>query len=183
MEQGINSVVASDFKYGEKLSMGHFCVIEEGVLVGNNVTIGNHTILHKGIQIGDDSVVGSFCEIGKNVKIGRNVVVQGRIRTGDDCTIEDDVTIKYGTILTGNVLLKRKCFLGPNVITLGSTHKRVELHGTVVGERTYIGAGSKLAGAVKVGDDIVVGAMSFVNRDIYESGIYVGIPVKKIKDI
>ena len=181
MEKTMN-VIHSDFKHGESFSIGHFCVIEEDVVIGNNVQIGNHTILHKGIRIADNSVVGSFCEIGKNVKIGSNVVVQGRIRTGDNCVIEDEVIIKYGTILTGDVLLKRKCFLGPNVITLGSTHKRVELHGTVVGERTYIGAGSKIAGAIKIGDDIVVGAMSFVNRDIPESGIYVGIPAKKIKD-
>jgi len=175
------NIIADDFTHGENLKLGHFCIIEEGVKVGNNVVIGHHTILHRGITIADNSTVGSFCEIGKNVKIGKGVVVQGRIRTGDNCVLEDDVTIKYGTILTGDVLLKKKCFLGPNVITLGSTHKRVELHGTIIGERTYIGAGSKLAGATKVGDDIVVGALGFVNRDILEPGIYVGIPVKKIK--
>lgn len=175
------NVISDDFKSGANFKIGHFCVIGDGVVVGDNVTIGNHTILHSGIKIGNNSTVGSFCEIGKNVKIGEKVTVQGRIRTGDNCVIEDEVTIKYGTILTGDVLLKKKCFLGPNVITLGSTHKRVELHGTVVGERTYIGAGSKVAGATKIGDDIVVGAMGFVNKDILESGIYVGIPVKKIK--
>lgn len=175
------NVISEDFKHGENFKIGHFTIIEEGVEVGNNVSIGHHTILHKGIKIGDNSTIGSFCEIGKNVKIGNKVIVQGRIRTGDNCVMEDEVTIKYGTILTGDVLLKKKCFLGPNVITLGSTHKLVELHGTVIGERTYIGAGSKLAGATKVGDDIVVGALGFVNRDIPEAGIYVGIPVKKIK--
>lgn len=173
--------IAEDFKSGANFKIGHFTIIEEGVEVGNNVTIGHHTILHSGIKIADNSTIGSFCEIGKNVKIGNGVTIQGRIRTGDNCTIEDDVVIKYGTILTGDVLLKKKCFLGPNVITLGSTHKRVELHGTVIGERTYIGAGSKLAGATKIGDDITIGAMGFVNRNLPDPGIYVGIPVKKIK--
>jgi len=179
-DAGLN-VIADDFLHGENFKIGHFCIVEEGVRVGKNVTIGHHAILHKGIVVDDNSTIGSFCEIGKGVKVGKNVMIQGRIRTGDNCVIEDDVIIKYGTILTGDVLLKKKCFLGPNVITLGSTHKRVELHGTVIGERTYIGAGSKLTGATKVGDDIVVGALSFVNRDILESGIYVGIPIKKIK--
>lgn len=175
------NVIADDFKHGDNFQIGHFNVIEEGVVLGNNVKIGHNTIIHKGVTLGDNTVVGSFCEIGKNVKTGKNVVIQGRIRTGDNCTIEDEVTIKYGTILTGDVLLKKKCFLGPNVITLGSTHKRVELHGTIIGERTYIGAGSKIAGAIKIGDDIVVGALGFVNKDIIEPGIYAGIPIKKIK--
>jgi len=37
---------------------------------------------------------------------------------GINCVLEDDVTIKYGTILTGDVLLKKSVF-SPNVITLG----------------------------------------------------------------
>ena len=114
-------------------------------------------------------------------QIKENAIIQGRIRMGESCLIEENVTIKYGTILTSNVLLKKNCFLGPNVITLGSTHKRETIHGTIVGENTYIGAGSKIAGGVEVGDNITVGAMSFVNKNIFESGIYVGIPIKKIK--
>ncbi len=175
------NVIAENFKQGDNCKIGHFCVISEDVVIGNNVTIGHHTILHPGIHIGDNSVVGSFCELGKGIVIGKQVTIQGRIRVGNECKIEDGATIKYGTILTSNVLLKRNSFLGPNVITLGSTHKRVEVLGTEIGENTYIGAGSKIAGGILIGNDIVIGAMSFVNRNIAEKGLYVGIPIKKVK--
>jgi len=173
--------IGKGFKHGANFKIGKFCIIHDDVVVGDNVSIGNYTILHKGTQLGNGTVVGSYCEIGEGVVTQNNVVIQGRIRTGEFCTIEDNVTIKYGTILTSNVLLKKNCFLGPNVITLGSTHKRVTVHGTEIGENTYIGAGSKLGGGVKVGDNIAVGALSFINKDISESGVYVGIPLKKIK--
>ena len=74
-----------------------------------------------------------------------------------------------------------KCFLGPNVITLGSTHKRVTVHGTTIGSNTYIGAGCKIAGGIIIGDNLTVGALSYVNKNINETGVYVGVPIKKIK--
>ena len=85
------------------------------------------------------------------------------------------------TISSSDVLLKSNAFLGPNVITLGSTHQRVTVHGTIIGNFSYIGAGSKIAGGVVIGDNITTGAQSFVNKNLDEPGIYVGIPTKKIK--
>ena len=120
-------------------------------------------------------------KLDQNNNIGENSILQGRVRTASSCTIEKNVTIKYGTILTSKVLLKEGCFLGPHTITLGSTHKRITKHGTVIGKNTYIGAGSKIAADIKIGDNIVVGALGFVNRDLIEKGIYAGLPVKKIK--
>ena len=67
------------------------------------------------------------------------------------------------------------------MITLGSTHQRVTVHGTIIGSSTYIGAGSKIAGGTQIGDNIVTGALSFVNKNLSEAGIYVGEPVRKIK--
>ena len=181
MSFGTNNVVAADFKHGKNFTIGNFVIIEEGCEVGDNVTIENFTILHKDIKVGNDTLVGSYCELGPRNRIGNNCIIQGRIRTAQECVIEDEVTIKYGTILTARVLLKRKAFLGPNVITLGGTAQREVKHGTIIGERTYIGAGSKLKVAVEVGNDVIVGALTFVNQSIPESGIYVGIPVRKIK--
>jgi len=174
-------LIASNFKSGVNFKIGHFCVIEDDVEVGDNVVIGNYTILHKGVKLGNNTAVGSYCEIDKNCDIRNNVIIQGRIRMGDSCLVEDKVTIKYGTILTSNVLLKENCFLGPNVITLGSTHKRVTVHGTTIGNETYIGAGSKIAGGIIIGNNITVGALSFVNKNLDESGIYVGAPIRKIR--
>ena len=68
--------------------------------------------------LGDETKVGSYCEVEEGTVVGRNVILQGRIRTGEHCKIEDNVTIKYGTILTSNALLKKNCFMGPQVINL-----------------------------------------------------------------
>ena len=55
------------------------------------------------------------------------------------------------------------------------------MHGTIIGNNTYVGAGSKIAGGVELGNDITIGALAFVKTTILDSGIYVGTPVRKIK--
>jgi UDP-3-O-[3-hydroxymyristoyl] glucosamine N-acyltransferase len=162
-------------------NLGQYNIIDENVIIEEGASVGNFNIIQTGTIIRKGAVVGNYCEIGKNNDIGENSIVQGRVRTAGDCIIENNVTIKYGTILTSKVLLKEGCFLGPHTITLGSTHERVTKHGTIIGKNTYIGAGSKIAADIHIGDNIVVGALGFVNKDLTEVGIYAGLPVKKIK--
>ncbi|MEX6724553.1 hypothetical protein [Parapedomonas caeni] len=52
----------------------------------------------------------------------------------------------------------------------------------VLGDNVVIGAGSILVGPLDVCDNVVIGAMSLVNRSITEPGVYVGIPAVKISD-
>ena len=56
-------------------------------------------------------VVGNFCEVGKDVIVHKNSILQGRIRTADNCIIEENVTLKYGVILTSDVLIKKGLLL------------------------------------------------------------------------
>lgn len=51
-----------------------------------------------------------------------------------------------------------------------------------LGDNVVIGMGTSLLGPITICDNVIIGAMSLVNKDIMEPGIYAGIPVKKIKD-
>ena len=165
----------------ELKNLGQYNIIADDVIIEDGVKIGNFNVIESGTVIKKGAVIGNYCEIGKNNIIGENSILQGRIRTAGGCIFEKNVTAKYGTILTSDVLLKEGCFLGPHTITLGSTHERITKHGTVIGKNTYIGAGSKIAADTKIGDNIVIGALGFVNKDLTVPGIYAGLPVKFIK--
>lgn len=51
-----------------------------------------------------------------------------------------------------------------------------------LGDNVVIGTGSTVIGPVTICDNVIIGAMSLVNKDISEPGTYVGIPVKKISN-
>lgn len=51
-----------------------------------------------------------------------------------------------------------------------------------LGDNVVIGANTVLVGPLDICDNVVIGAMSLVNRSITEPGTYVGIPAKRIND-
>ena len=51
-----------------------------------------------------------------------------------------------------------------------------------LGDNVVIGANSVLVGPLDICDNVIIGAMSLVNRSITEPGTYVGVPAKRIRD-
>jgi serine acetyltransferase len=52
----------------------------------------------------------------------------------------------------------------------------------VLGDNVVIGANSVVVGPVDICDNVLVGAMSLVNKSITQSGVYVGVPVTRLSD-
>jgi serine O-acetyltransferase len=103
-------------------------------------------------------------EIGVSAKIGRRliiehsgaIVVHGNTVMGDDCIIRQGVTI-------GNKRLDQ-----PDAAP-------------VIGNRVNIGAGAKILGAIRIGDDAEIGANAVVLRDVPAGAIAVGVPARVIE--
>lgn len=179
----MNNFIHPSVNIPDDVEIGHGNVIEEGVTFKSGVKIGHNNVIGKNCKFGENTTIGSFNDIGDNCSFGENVIIQGRVRTGNYCTVENNVTLKIGVILTSRVLLKENSFMGPTSITLGSTAYRETKHGTIIGRNTYIGAGAKLAADIHICDNVIVGANSFVNKDISEEKvIFAGTPAKFIKN-
>ncbi len=155
--------IGNNFNYMTGFSIGSYNVIGNNVWCGKNVQIGHHCIIEDYVTIGND------------------VILQGNIKVASGAKIGNNCTLKHGTILTNQCILKDNVFMGPNTITLGGTHERKTEHGTVIGENCYIGGGSQIAANKNLCANVTTGALSFVNKDITDPGIYVGIPARKLR--
>lgn len=49
-----------------------------------------------------------------------------------------------------------------------------------LGDNVVIGANSVLVGPIDICDNVMIGAMSLVNKSIAEPGVYVGMPARKV---
>jgi len=107
-----------------------------------------------GIEIHPGAVLGRRFVIdhGMGVVIGETAIV------GDDCLIY------HGVTLGGKVNTSRESVSGRRHPQLGN--------------RVLIGAGAAVLGAVTVGDDATVGALSVVVDDVPGGALAVGIPAK-----
>jgi serine acetyltransferase len=72
-------------------------------------------------------------------------------------------------------------FVGRNPSDAEYLRRHKERRVFLLGDNVVIGANSVVIGPVEICDNVVIGAMSLVNRSITEPGVYVGIPVRRIK--
>ncbi|MCM1266547.1 MAG: serine acetyltransferase [Bacteroidales bacterium] len=89
--------------------------------------------------------------------------------------------VHYGTIVVhANARAGRNCRLQEGV-TIGSTSGGHEA--AVIGDNCYFASGAKVIGAVRIADDVAVGAGAVVTTDIAEAGTtWAGVPARKISD-
>jgi acetyltransferase-like isoleucine patch superfamily enzyme len=101
----------------------------------------------------DNVLVLGDVQVGKHTWIGPNVILDGQagLEIGDYCSISAGVHIyTHHTVLW----------------SLSGGAQRIERAPTKVGSRVYIGPNSVVSKGVTIGDGVVIGALSLVNRDI-----------------
>jgi serine O-acetyltransferase len=114
-----------------------------------------YLLLKKRIRFGID--IYPRTRIGKGFYIGHfgTIIVSSHAIIGDNCNISQGVTI--GMAVRGD-------------------KKGVP----EIGDRVYIGPGSKLIGKIKIGNDVAIGANAVVINDVPDNAVVVGVPGKVV---
>lgn len=69
----------------------------------------------------------------------------------------------------------RNCNVSQGV-TLGQANRGRRRGAPVIGDGVYIGPGAKIVGAVRVGDNVAIGANCVVTRDLPDNAVAAGVP-------
>jgi len=119
------------------------------------------TFIHPSVQIMDDNIEvgeGSFIGAGSilttNIKIGKHALLNRGNQIGHDCTIGDYFSMMPGAIVGGNVS---------------------------IGKKVYMGSCSNIREKTRVVSNVTIGMNAAIVKPIDNSGIYVGVPAKRIK--
>lgn len=82
-----------------------------------------------------------------------------------------------GPIVVGNCIIGANCTLRVGNI-LGN---RTDTDWPTLGDRVNLGAGAQVLGGITLGNDVVVGAMSLVIRDVPSNSVVAGVPARNTK--
>jgi serine O-acetyltransferase len=87
----------------------------------------------------------------------------------------------------GGIFISSLCVIGRDVnisqdVTIGRTVRNGIPGSALIGDRVYIGPGAKVVGAVRIGDDVAIGANCVVTRDAIDSSIVAGVPGRTISE-
>lgn len=81
-----------------------------------------------------------------------------------------------GIIISGDAVFGDDCIVR-NGVTVGLRHT-LQRGSPVIGNRVDIGAGAKLLGPIRIGDDVAIGANAVVITDVPSNSIAVGVPAR-----
>jgi carbonic anhydrase/acetyltransferase-like protein (isoleucine patch superfamily) len=138
----------------------------------------NHHIpvIHESAFIHPQAAVTGNVIIGKDVYVAPGAALRGdwgQIIIEDGCNIQENCTVHMFPGVT--VLLKAGAHIGHGAI----------IHGAVIGKNCLVGMNAVIMDNVQLGDECIVGALSFIKADsIFENrSLIVGNPAKKIKEV
>lgn len=131
-------------------------------------------------NVGRNLFVGKFVSIKniQNLSIGNDVSIHaytyidafGQIKIGDDVSIANHSTLISSdhTWTDGKIPIK---------------FNQVEPKKIVIENDVWIAAGVRVLGGITINKRNVIGAGAIVNKNTEENCVYVGVPIKKVKEI
>jgi len=111
-------------------------------------------IMDDNIEVGEGSFIGANSILTTNIKLGKHALLNRGNHIGHDCFIGDYFSAMPNAVIGGNVWIDNK---------------------------VYLGSCSNIREKIKIVANTTIGMNAAVVKNITESGIYIGVPAKKIK--
>jgi acetyltransferase-like isoleucine patch superfamily enzyme len=159
----------------DKLGLGSF---------GSRVSISKKASIYSPemLSIGDNVRIDDFCILSGNIKIGNNIHVSAYAALYGKYGIElQDFT----TISARNLIYSASDDYSGQYLTNPMIPEELTnvTGGRVILEKhSIIGAGCIILPGIVLREGTAIGAMSLVNKSTDAWGIYVGVPIRKLKD-
>ena len=116
------------------------------------------SLLYKVLKVFSEMITS--IELPCETKIGRRLIIEHAF----------DVVVSGDAVLGDDVVLR-------NGVTIGLRHRGFR-GSPVIGDRVDIGAGAKLLGPIRIGNDVAIGANAVVITDVPSNSIAVGVPAR-----
>ena len=122
-------------------------------------------------QIPFPNIIHSSCIIDSTAKIGSGVVIYPGCIIDKDVIIDDNVLFNLGVIISHNSHIASHSFFAPGVTIAGFSS---------IGECCNLGINTTIIDHITIVDYVQTGGGSLVIKNISDSGIYAGSPVRCI---
>ena len=188
MTEGVTMIDPSSTWIGPDVKIGRDTVILPSVMlmgstvIGEECTVGPNTRLTD-TRVGNHSVIDETVAIEAQIDDYVNCGPRAYLRPGahlcDHSKAGTHVEIKKSTIgrgskvphlsYIGDTQMGEGVNIGAGSITCN--YDGVNKHGTVIGDRTFIGSDTMMVAPVHIGSDVVVGASSCITKDVPDGAL------------
>ena len=157
---------------------------QNSIICFPQTTVFNEQYIH----IGSDTMIGSHVALSAGMIPGQQCLTNPVVRIGDRCLIG------RGSGIVGHLAIDigNDVWTGHHVYITDQNHgyERVDLpismqtqpeNPVVIGDGSWIGAGSVILPGARIGKHVAIGANSVVNGEIPDFSVAVGSPAKVVK--
>lgn len=118
------------------------------------------------------TIVHPSCIVDKNVVIGEGTVIYPGCILDSGVRIGENVLLNVGCCIAHDTTIASHSFLSPRVAIAGFT---------CIGERNILGINCTIIDNITTVDAVQIGGGGLVIKDVANSGLYVGAPVKFVR--
>ncbi len=118
------------------------------------------------------SVISKRAYVSQFSKIDCGCFVSDAAHVGPEAQIGSNCIINTGAVVEHEVSVGAFSHISVNAAICGRSR---------IGENVFLGAGATVIDKISICDGVIIGAGSVVISDIWEPGVYVGVPARKIK--
>ena len=109
----------------------------------------------------------SFSSLGEGTVVMPKSVIGSKTKIGKFCLINT------GSIIDHDCIMSDFCSLAPAAVTGGNVK---------IGMRSAISIGAVIKHGITIGNDCVIGANSFLNKDLPHNIVAYGVPARKVRN-
>jgi len=177
-DPGIHStaVIHETAEIDDSVSIGPYCVIEEGVKIRSNTVLHAHVFVDRNSTIGHRSIIWPMVSIREECHIGDDVLIHSGVVIGFDGFGFNNVQGIWNKVpQLGNVIIGNNVELAASVTIARARFKSTIIgdgvkidastqigHGAKIGKNSYVGAQSGFGGSCKIGDYVTIAPHSGV---------------------
>ena len=178
------ALVEPGVELGQSVSVGPFCHIQSGAVIGDNSVLMSHVVVTGGTTLGAGAKVYPHAVLGCDPQNGKHKGGPTTLTVGENCLIREGVTMHRGSdsargyTSVGNdctflayAHVAHDCDVGDHVTF--SNNVMIGGH-TTIEHHAILGGGAAVHQIVRVGHHAFVGGMAGVVGDVIPYGMVIG---------
>jgi len=155
----MNSVIDPSAKIHDSVKIGPFCMIGPNVTIGPNCILHSHVVIKGPTIIDEDNIFFQFSTIGEDTPDKKYAGEETSLEIGKANIFREGVTVHRGTAQD-----KSKTVIGEGNLFMAYAHIA---HDCEIGNYNVFANTAGLAGHVKLGNHVTLGAVTLIHQFCY----------------
>jgi acetyltransferase-like isoleucine patch superfamily enzyme len=149
------------------------------IIIGDNTKIFGHTVICQNTVIGEECRIDYHSFIGEDTQIGNQVVVEYGARIYDSVVIGDKCIVS-GFIANGCHVMCNSIIQGDLIHKFKEVNRLMSEPSPKVESNAFVGRKAVVIGSVIIGEGSYIGAGSIVTRSTRKNMLYYGNPAREV---